>query len=133
MPNNITSNHDLVNSYDNNATVTAARVLSTTDTVDNEFACQCHAIETLRGLLASGLNNTDQWNAISDADWQAIQDAGWERAKLNINAKVASMTQSQRDQAGNIGGNYFERGYTAVMAGVQNSEKVTFTRQGDGV
>lgn len=131
MPNNIQTNNDLVNSYDNNSTVTSARILSANDPIQEEFPCQCMAIETLRGLIATGMT-LDDWNNISNEDWQAIQDAAWERAKLNINAKVAAMTQQHRDAAGNMGGNYFERGYTAVMAGVQNSEKGTFTRQGDG-
>ena len=67
---------------------------------------------------------------MSEQDQAARWANGFARATLNVSAAVPLLTQSQRDQAGNMGNNFFEQGYTTMMGNTQQVDKMTFTRTG---
>ena len=83
----------------------------------------------LRTLLGTGMT-AQQYNDMTDEAYQAAVDESVKRAKLNINAPVSALDSYQIAAAANIGGNYFEHGYVALMAGIQAADKIQFTRIG---
>lgn len=125
----ITSNVDLVNTYDGNFQVVSTRILPAIAPHDDEHAAQCLAIETLRSLLATGMT-PQQYNDLDEPSWQAIIAASRARASLNINAPSYMLSEIDAQAGASIGGNYFEHGYIFIMNGVQQGDKVQFTRIG---
>jgi len=125
----IVSNVDLINTYDGNFQVVSTRILPDVAPDTDEFAAQCLALETLRSLIASGMT-VEQYNALDEPGWQAIIADSYARSRLNVNAPAAILSENDRNAAANIGGNYFEHGYVTIMAGVQQADKVQFTRIG---
>jgi hypothetical protein len=124
----ITSNTDLINTYDGNFLVTSTNALGGV-TPQKEHAAQCLAIEVLRSLIATGMSVAD-YNNLPELEWTAICETAFARAALNINAPLASLTVQEHTAACNLGGNYFEHGYQFIMDGVQPQDKITFTRIG---
>ena len=126
----ITSNEDLVVTYDDGGLIVSARILEPTDTPEREHAAQCLAIEGLRTILGMGITVTE-YNNMDDPTWQAVIVEAVARARLNVIARIHELTPNEWEQAVNVGGSsYFEAGYVAFMAGVSQTERVTFTRTG---
>lgn len=130
----ITNNIDLITSYDADSLVTMTRVLSATAPPAKEHAAQVLVCETLRDILAEGIT-LEEWNgmdpAMWDTWWASRRDRARERAKLNVAAhQVPHLTSGEVDQCLGVSSTLFENGYTAVMAGISQENKVTFTRLG---
>ena len=125
----ITSNIDLINTYDGNFQVVSSRILPDIAPHNDEHAAQCLAIETLRTLLASGMS-VAQYNALTDAEFRAIIDESFKRSKLNVNAPGAILSATDVAAAGNLGGNFFEHGYVFIIDSMGAATKVQFTRIG---
>ena len=82
----------------------------------------------------NGIARQNPW-AFNGQDWEtwwdSIKAQAFDRASLNVAAdKVPHLTNTEREQAYNLASNYFEQGYQAVMTGVSNANKCTFTRLG---
>lgn len=136
----ITSNEDFVLTYDSDSQVASTRVFANAAPVQLEFGAQCLIIEIVRGVLADGIS-ADDWNNTGEgfrfadqAAWDVwfleIRSAAQERAALNVASHVSELTEAQLGQAANLAANFCERGYTAVMAGTQQADKISFTRLG---
>jgi len=136
----ITSNEDFVLTYDADSQVASTRLFLPSMSQQLEFAAQCLIIEIVRGVLADGIS-ADDWNNTGEgfrfadqAAWDVwfldIRNAAYERAALNVASHVSELSEAQLGLAANLAANFCERGYTSVMAGTQQADKVSFTRLG---
>jgi len=125
----IVTNIDVVNAYDQNLNIQSSRILPDEMPDNDEHAAQCLCVETLRTLLAMGIT-VQEYNDMDDPTWQNVIIESYNRSRLNINAPAAILIQSHREAAAGLGGNFFEHEYTTIMAGIQQTEKISFTRVG---
>jgi len=87
------------------------------------------------GISADDWNNTGEGFRFADqAAWDVwfldIRNAAYERAALNVASHVSELNEAQLGLAANLAANFCERGYTSVMTGTQQADKVSFTRLG---
>lgn len=129
MPINLT-NIEAINAYDANQQLDTTNVLALESPHDDEHAAQCVVFEMLRELMATGMTPA-QYNDMSQDDYDAAVQRAVYRAALNVNAPVmSSLDNYGREAAANIGGNYFEHGYAALLNAMAPSERIRFTRLG---
>lgn len=125
----ITTNAELITAFDNDDAIQAPKMLSPQPGNAMEHACQCIAIEVLRTLIDSGLT-VQEYNDLESAAWDAIISESVARAELVTTAPVAACFAAHPGVGGNYGGNYFEHGYSTVIAGIQPGDTCVFTRTG---
>ena len=118
------TNFELLLNYENNALVESQKLNAA-----NEHAAQVVAMETVRELKSLGIT-VQQYNDMTTEDWDAAQARAVARAKLHPTARVDLLTSGDLSGAGNLGGNYFEHGYNAIIAGTPAGDKITFRYSG---
>ena len=130
----ITDNTDLVLHYDSNQLIALGRVLSPSASNVHEHAALCLAIETMRGILMTGIN-VDDYNNMEEPEpwdtwWGNVQAEAYARAAVNVAAPLFALDASEKTSASSTAGTLFEIGYVAYMANISQSNRVTFTKLG---
>lgn len=125
----VNNNVDALNFYDNAAGLTVPQ-LSVHDPA-LEHAAHCLAFETLREIV-SRVITVEQYNAMDDATWADVKAESVKRAKRNPSSsrQIQQLSESDIEGACNLGGNYFEHGYTTIIGNTSAPDKRTFERTG---
>jgi len=118
------TNYDLLLNYEQNALIESQKL----NAVD-EHAGQVVAIETLRELKSMGIT-VQQYNDMTTEEWDAAQVRAVGRAKLHPTARIDMLMAGDLVNAGNLGGNYFEHGYSTIISGTPLGDKITFRYSG---
>jgi type IV pilus biogenesis protein CpaD/CtpE len=118
------TNYEVMLNYEQNALIESQNLHAT-----NEHAAQVVAMETLRELKSMGIT-VQQYNDMTTEDWDAVQARAVARARLHPTARVDLLNASDLVSAGNLGGNFFEHGYSTIIAGMQQGDKVMFRYSG---
>lgn len=123
----ITNNVQLIEQFDANMPIQSPRLFLAN--TPQEHAAQCVAVETCRSLMAGGFSIA-AYNDMTGIAWYGLVLEAVTRAAMNLSANIHALELQHAITGADLGGNFFEHGYTTIMGNTQQSQQIQFTKTG---